>query len=225
MYQTSVHSNDVDWKPARFPGVYLKILNGDPESEASVVLRKTGTKCRSRIMDHYRYSVSDPADPRFRATAVLEEEELLIDIRTALESGERSAVLNEPDQSKKIPTRFFSRYKSIRTSWWFGTALTLTAFYFGFALPRFPVAAQEHVDVPLPPYDPPPPASHHSETHDDQPPRVSRQTHSQSRVSPRPHPQPKVRHVKSSHHPQHHHRRNVPPRRHSFFHWPWQHHK
>jgi quercetin dioxygenase-like cupin family protein len=40
MYQTSVHSKDVDWKPARFPGVYLKILNGDPESEASVVLRK-----------------------------------------------------------------------------------------------------------------------------------------------------------------------------------------
>jgi hypothetical protein len=103
-------------------------------------------------------------------------------------------------------------------------ALTLTAFYFAFALPRFPIAAQEHVDVPLPPYDPPPPASHHGETHDDQPPRVSRQTHSQSRVSPRPHSQPKARNVKSSH-DHHHHRRHVRPRRHSFFHWPWQHHK
>jgi quercetin dioxygenase-like cupin family protein len=40
MYQDSIHANDVDWKPARFPGVYLKILHGKPESEASVVLRK-----------------------------------------------------------------------------------------------------------------------------------------------------------------------------------------
>jgi len=23
MYQDSIHANDVDWKPARFPGVYL----------------------------------------------------------------------------------------------------------------------------------------------------------------------------------------------------------
>jgi quercetin dioxygenase-like cupin family protein len=40
MYQDSVHANDVNWQPARFPGVYLKILHGNPESEASVVLRK-----------------------------------------------------------------------------------------------------------------------------------------------------------------------------------------
>jgi hypothetical protein len=71
-------------------------------------------------MDHYRYSVSDPADPRFHAAAVIEGEELLVDIRTELESGERSAVLNEVDQLRKILAHFFPRYKSIRLSWWFG---------------------------------------------------------------------------------------------------------
>jgi quercetin dioxygenase-like cupin family protein len=40
MYQDSIHANDIDWKSGRFPGVYLKILHGNPESEASVVLRK-----------------------------------------------------------------------------------------------------------------------------------------------------------------------------------------
>lgn len=40
MYQDSIHASDVDWKPARFRGVYLKVLHGNPESEASVVLRK-----------------------------------------------------------------------------------------------------------------------------------------------------------------------------------------
>lgn len=78
----------------------------------------------SLTSNHYRYWVSDPADPRFRATAVLENEELLIDIRTELESGERSAVLSEPDQLRKILAHFFSRYKSIRTSWWVGNNLT-----------------------------------------------------------------------------------------------------
>ena len=41
----------------------------------------------------------------------------------------------------------------------------LTTLLLTFVLARLPVAAQEHVDVPLPPYDPPPPVSHHSETH------------------------------------------------------------
>ena len=40
MYQDSIDANEIEWTPARFPGVYLKILHGSPESEASVVLRK-----------------------------------------------------------------------------------------------------------------------------------------------------------------------------------------
>jgi hypothetical protein len=74
-------------------------------------------------MDHYRYSATDPGDPRFCATAVVEDEELLIDIRTELESGERSAVLIGADQLRKILAHFFPRYKSVRTSWWFGENL------------------------------------------------------------------------------------------------------
>ena len=74
-------------------------------------------------MDHSRYLVSDPNDPRFRVTALIEEEELVIDIRTELESGERSAALNAADQLRRILARFFPRYKSIRTSWRFGENL------------------------------------------------------------------------------------------------------
>ena len=74
-------------------------------------------------MDHRRYVVSDPVDPRFRVTAVIEEEELLIEIRTELESGERSPTLNPADQVRRILARFFPRYTSIRTSWWFGENL------------------------------------------------------------------------------------------------------
>ena len=40
MQRDSIHANDVDRKPARFPGIYLKILHGNPESGASLVLRK-----------------------------------------------------------------------------------------------------------------------------------------------------------------------------------------
>src|ERR1700722_13928090 len=107
-------------------------------------------------------------------------------------------------------------------------ALTLTTLFFAIVLPRFPAAAQEHVDVPLPPYDPPPSASHHRETHDEQPPRVSRKARPQATVAPRPHSPPKKRNVKSSqhnHHPHHPHQRRVRHRRHHFFHWPWQHPK
>jgi hypothetical protein len=74
-------------------------------------------------MDHYRYSVSDPVDSRFHATAQVEDEELLIDIRTELESGERSTVLIGHYQLRKILAHFHPRYKSIRTSWWFGENL------------------------------------------------------------------------------------------------------
>ena len=75
-------------------------------------------------MNHDRYSVSDPGDPRFYATAVLENEELLIDIRVELQPGERSAVLNGPDQLRKILARFVPRYQSIRTSWQSGDQLS-----------------------------------------------------------------------------------------------------
>jgi hypothetical protein len=74
-------------------------------------------------MEHYRYSASDPADPRFFATAAVENEELLIDIRTELPSGERSAALNGSGQLRQILAHFFPRYESIRTCWWFGENL------------------------------------------------------------------------------------------------------
>jgi hypothetical protein len=74
-------------------------------------------------MEHYRYSVSDPGDARFFATGVVEGEELLIEIRTEMPSGERSAALNGPNQLRQILAHFFPRYKSIRTSWCFGENL------------------------------------------------------------------------------------------------------
>jgi hypothetical protein len=74
-------------------------------------------------MDHYHYSVSDPADSRFYATAVIEDEELLMDIRTELESGERSTILNGHDQLRKILAHYYPRFKSIRTSFWCGDNL------------------------------------------------------------------------------------------------------
>jgi len=74
-------------------------------------------------MDHYRYFISDPADPRFQATAMIENGELVIDIRTELESGARSTALQEADQLRKILTHFFPLYTSIRTSWCYGQNL------------------------------------------------------------------------------------------------------
>src|ERR1700676_3367138 len=106
-------------------------------------------------------------------------------------------------------------------------ALTLTTLFFIFVLPRFPVAAQEHVDVPLPPYDPPPTVSHHRETQPDQPPRSpNRQSLSPSKVSRQPHAPAKghtVQNPKHKRYSHHHPRRRPRSRRHSFFRWPWQH--
>jgi hypothetical protein len=106
----------------------------------------------------------------------------------------------------------------------FKPALTLTVFFLVLVLPGFSVNAQEHVDVPLPPYDPPPPASHHKEAPEEQAPRVSRQTPSQPTVHSRSHSQPETHHAKKTH-DHHHYRRHAKHRRHSFFHWPWQHRK
>ena len=83
----------------------------------------SSTRIQYLAMEHYRYSVSDPGDPRFFATGVVEGEELLIEIRTELPSGERSAALNGPNQLRQILAHFFPRYKSIRTSWCFGENL------------------------------------------------------------------------------------------------------
>jgi hypothetical protein len=74
-------------------------------------------------MEHYRYSFSDPVDPCFFATAVVKDEELLIDICTELPSGERSRGLNGSNQLRQILAHFFPRYKSVQTSWWFGENL------------------------------------------------------------------------------------------------------
>jgi hypothetical protein len=74
-------------------------------------------------MDHSRYVLADPSDPRFRVAALIEEGELVLDIRTELESGERSTTLNPADQLRRILTRLFPRYKCIRTSWQFGENL------------------------------------------------------------------------------------------------------
>jgi hypothetical protein len=74
-------------------------------------------------MDHSRYMVLDPSDPRFRVTALIEEEELVIDLRTELESGERSTALKAADQLRRILARFVPRYRSIRISWRFGENL------------------------------------------------------------------------------------------------------
>lgn len=51
MYQDSIHANAIEWIPARFPGVSLKILHGNPESGASVVLRRL--EANAAIPKHY----------------------------------------------------------------------------------------------------------------------------------------------------------------------------
>jgi hypothetical protein len=74
-------------------------------------------------MHHDRYSVSDPFDSRFRATGVIECEELVIDLQTESESGDLSVNLWAPDHLRKIMAHFVPRYKSVRTSWCVGDNL------------------------------------------------------------------------------------------------------
>jgi hypothetical protein len=74
-------------------------------------------------MNHYRYHVLDPVDPRFEATASVNEGELLCDIRVELETGERSTVLRGPDQLRKILAHFVPRYQSVRVRWSYGDNL------------------------------------------------------------------------------------------------------
>lgn len=74
-------------------------------------------------MNHHKYHVADPIDPRFEATATLNEGELLFNIRVELESGERSIFLRAPDQLRKILAYFAQRYDSLRVCWSYGDNL------------------------------------------------------------------------------------------------------
>jgi hypothetical protein len=70
-----------------------------------------------RYMDHYKYQISDPIDSRFQVNAFVDAGELALDIRTELETGERSTVLRGPDQLRKILAHFVLRYDSLRVCW------------------------------------------------------------------------------------------------------------
>jgi hypothetical protein len=74
-------------------------------------------------MNHYEYSVSDPIDPRFRASASVKAGELEVDLRVELESGERSTVLRGPDELRKILAHFVPRYQGVRVCWPYGDNL------------------------------------------------------------------------------------------------------
>jgi hypothetical protein len=69
------------------------------------------------LEDLRRYSVTDPANPRFQAFATLEDDEVTLLIRTKLPTGQRSTVLRGADQFRKILVHFAGRFKSIRGSW------------------------------------------------------------------------------------------------------------
>jgi hypothetical protein len=75
-------------------------------------------------MDHYHYSVSDPLDPRFLASATVQRGELFLTIRTQLESGERAPTLREAEQFRKIVVHFARRFHRISVSWSYGDDLT-----------------------------------------------------------------------------------------------------
>src|SRR6516165_7291468 len=75
------------------------------------------------------------------------------------------------------------------------------------------VSAQEHVDVPLPPYDPPPSVSHHRDRSEVDQPIHHRSTSRHSSRGER----------RSSSNHNHHGRHGKPAHKH--FHWPWEKHR
>jgi len=90
-----------------------------------------------------------------------------------------------------------------------------------------PGNAQEHVDVPLPPYDPPPTISHRSQSRPDE---TTRDSEGQRRYRHYSEAEPKKQTEKS-----YRYRKQDPPEghsthhrgkshRHKHFYWPWQHH-
>ena len=95
-------------------------------------------------------------------------------------------------------------------------ALSPTMIYFAWAA-LTPALAQEHVDVPLPPYDPPPTVSHHGENHNDESVHTSRNAYPQRQTLKG------ERRTKSSHSDPRDHRNHHRRRSHGHFHWPWQH--
>ena len=108
------------------------------------------------------------------------------------------------------------------------SASTSVLAFFAFVLAIVSVDAQEHVDVPLPPYDPPPTVPHHSQSSSDNPASqdattdhphtgsaASKKTTKQGYSSRNQKPA-KPKYVQSVH------RRNR--RRQASF-WPWQHSK
>src|ERR1700733_13905019 len=112
----------------------------------------------------------------------------------------------------------------------------LTSLLFAFVLPLVPIFAQEHVDIPLPAYDPPPRASHHSETSTDEPSGAPRKTHAQPKVSTRSHSKPQAKKSRRTHRKKQNkskkksrnkkkskNKKKRKSRHHGFFHWPWQH--
>jgi hypothetical protein len=74
-------------------------------------------------MNYRVYRAVDPDDPRFEAAAVLEGNELSLDIRVELETGERSINLQWPDQLRRILTYFANRYESLKVCWSYGDNL------------------------------------------------------------------------------------------------------
>ena len=112
---------------------------------------------------------------------------------------------------------YFCRLIGLRSGRSSSKAITFFfALLFIAPVPAFRATAQEHVDVPLPPYDPPPTVSHHSESHTERTPRVSEQTRSEYTT--------RSANVRTYHHT-HSYRHLTATRRHRFFHWPWQHEK
>jgi hypothetical protein len=77
----------------------------------------------ANLMDHYHYSVSDPLDPRFQASATVQRGELCLTIRTQLESGERAPSLREAEQFRKIVAHFARRFHRISVFWTYGDDL------------------------------------------------------------------------------------------------------
>jgi hypothetical protein len=90
-----------------------------------------------------------------------------------------------------------------------GVGVLLLSLFLGFVMR---VSAQEHVDVPLPPYDPPPSVSHHRDRSEvDQPVRNRSTNRHYSRNQ---------RQRRSNHNHRRRSRQNN--RSHKHFHWPWE---
>jgi len=89
------------------------------------VAQRTLSNQITTMQDHSRYSVSDPANPRFQAFATLDystlmglkQDELTLTIRTKLDNGQRSTVLRGGEQFRKIVAHFAGRFTGIRGSW------------------------------------------------------------------------------------------------------------